>query len=140
MVDRLRRRLLKASAAAAAAAAATRGVFAQQASIEWGRGVEGQRKADLGNGTFLNPILAGDHPDAVEMLIQVDAPVGRYVELAMVGRDDQRRVAWQARGDPEDQIVHFGRREPPGRRVEPVAVPGLVELRMVAVDDFVGTP
>jgi beta-xylosidase len=30
---------------------------------QWGRGVEGQRKADLGNGTFLNPILAGDHPD-----------------------------------------------------------------------------
>ncbi|WP_373989390.1 family 43 glycosylhydrolase [Duganella sp. BuS-21] len=30
---------------------------------KWARGVEGQRKADLGNGTFLNPILAGDHPD-----------------------------------------------------------------------------
>lgn len=29
----------------------------------WAKGVEGQRKADLGNGTFLNPILAGDHPD-----------------------------------------------------------------------------
>jgi len=29
----------------------------------WGRGIEGQRKADLGDGTFLNPILAGDHPD-----------------------------------------------------------------------------
>jgi beta-xylosidase len=29
----------------------------------WARGVEGQRKADLGNGTYLNPILAGDHPD-----------------------------------------------------------------------------
>lgn len=29
----------------------------------WARGVEGQRKADLGNGTFLNPIVAGDHPD-----------------------------------------------------------------------------
>ncbi|WP_165185387.1 family 43 glycosylhydrolase [Caulobacter soli] len=29
----------------------------------WVKGVEGQRKADLGNGTFLNPILAGDHPD-----------------------------------------------------------------------------
>ena len=28
-----------------------------------GRGVEGQRKADLGDGTFLNPIVAGDHPD-----------------------------------------------------------------------------
>src|SRR6185503_17926818 len=27
------------------------------------RGVEGQRKADLGNGTFLNPIVPGDHPD-----------------------------------------------------------------------------
>ncbi|OYW25590.1 MAG: hypothetical protein B7Z44_18515, partial [Caulobacter sp. 12-67-6] len=29
----------------------------------WAKGVEGQRKADLGNGTFLNPILAGDRPD-----------------------------------------------------------------------------
>jgi len=33
------------------------------ASAVWGRGFEGQRKADLGNGTFLNPIMAGDHPD-----------------------------------------------------------------------------
>src|SRR5450830_756830 len=33
------------------------------AEPKWGRGIEGQRKADLGNGTFLNPILAGDHPD-----------------------------------------------------------------------------
>ena len=30
---------------------------------EWARGVEGQRKADLGNGTYLNPIFPGDHPD-----------------------------------------------------------------------------
>ncbi|OYW83173.1 MAG: xylan 1,4-beta-xylosidase, partial [Asticcacaulis sp. 32-58-5] len=29
----------------------------------WAKGVEGQRKADLGNGAFLNPIMAGDHPD-----------------------------------------------------------------------------
>jgi beta-xylosidase len=29
----------------------------------WGRGIEGQRKADLGNGYYLNPIIAGDHPD-----------------------------------------------------------------------------
>lgn len=29
----------------------------------WQRGLEGQRKADLGNGWFLNPIIAGDHPD-----------------------------------------------------------------------------
>lgn len=26
-------------------------------------GIEGQRKADLGNGTYLNPIVAGDRPD-----------------------------------------------------------------------------
>ena len=29
----------------------------------WGRGHEGQRIADRGDGTFLNPIFAGDHPD-----------------------------------------------------------------------------
>jgi xylan 1,4-beta-xylosidase len=29
----------------------------------WGKGIEGQRKADLGDGTYLNPIIAGDHPD-----------------------------------------------------------------------------
>lgn len=33
------------------------------AASAWARGVEGQRKADLGDGTFLNPILAGDRPD-----------------------------------------------------------------------------
>jgi len=29
----------------------------------WTCGCEGQRKADLGHGSFLNPVLAGDHPD-----------------------------------------------------------------------------
>lgn len=29
----------------------------------WARGIENQRKGDLGGGRFLNPILAGDHPD-----------------------------------------------------------------------------
>src|SRR5918995_3641003 len=33
------------------------------ADMQWSRGFEGQRKADLGNGTFLNPVFAGDHPD-----------------------------------------------------------------------------
>lgn len=33
------------------------------APADWPRGVEGQRKADLGNGWFFNPIMAGDHPD-----------------------------------------------------------------------------
>lgn len=31
--------------------------------MRWGTGFEGQRKADLGDGTFLNPIFAGDRPD-----------------------------------------------------------------------------
>lgn len=32
-------------------------------SSKWGKGFEGQRTADLGNGTFLNPIVPGDHAD-----------------------------------------------------------------------------
>lgn len=31
--------------------------------LVWGRGVEGQRVADLGDGTFRNPIMAGDRAD-----------------------------------------------------------------------------
>ncbi|RZF59097.1 xylan 1,4-beta-xylosidase [Sphingomonas populi] len=34
-----------------------------QPLLEWPRGIEGQRKADMGDGRFLNPILAGDYPD-----------------------------------------------------------------------------
>jgi beta-xylosidase len=33
------------------------------ASRCWGRGYDGQRIADRGDGTFLNPVFAGDHPD-----------------------------------------------------------------------------
>jgi beta-xylosidase len=32
-------------------------------AMRWPRGVEGQRRADLGNGRFLNPVMAGDRPD-----------------------------------------------------------------------------
>ncbi len=32
-------------------------------TAQWARGIEGQRRADLGNERFLNPVLAGDHPD-----------------------------------------------------------------------------
>ncbi|MCJ8158903.1 family 43 glycosylhydrolase [Sphingomonas sp. LaA6.9] len=31
--------------------------------MRWAQGFEGQRKADLGNGSFLNPVFAGDRPD-----------------------------------------------------------------------------
>ncbi|PPV06004.1 xylosidase/arabinosidase [Xanthomonas bromi] len=33
------------------------------AAADWKRGIEHQRIADQGDGTFLNPVLAGDHPD-----------------------------------------------------------------------------
>lgn len=32
-------------------------------SLSWAQGFEGPRRADLGNGQYLNPILAGDRPD-----------------------------------------------------------------------------
>lgn len=32
-------------------------------AMHWGKGFEGQRKADLGNGQFLNPVFSGDRPD-----------------------------------------------------------------------------
>jgi xylan 1,4-beta-xylosidase len=32
-------------------------------AVRWRAGIEGQRRADLGDGTYLNPIVAGDHPD-----------------------------------------------------------------------------
>lgn len=34
-----------------------------EAEPGWGRGIEGQRKADLGDGRYLNPVLSGDYPD-----------------------------------------------------------------------------
>jgi len=60
-------RLVHAACLAVLALAAGRVLLAQAprpaVAPPWARGVEGQRKADLGNGTFLNPIMAGDHPD-----------------------------------------------------------------------------
>jgi hypothetical protein len=39
------------------------GFIPDWSTLKWARGVEGQRKADLGDGTFLNPIRSGDRPD-----------------------------------------------------------------------------
>jgi xylan 1,4-beta-xylosidase len=72
MLDITRRNIFKACLAGAAASPLTFIGGTQAAPCtptvaplrpQWARGIEGQRKADLGNGTFLNPILAGDHPD-----------------------------------------------------------------------------
>src|SRR6476469_5814944 len=36
---------------------------AEPAEPRWRRGFDNQRIADLGDGRFLNPLIAGDHPD-----------------------------------------------------------------------------
>ena len=53
-----RRDLLKAGALAPLASA-----LPLSAAPTSRPGIEGQRQPDLGNGRFLNPVLAGDHPD-----------------------------------------------------------------------------
>jgi xylan 1,4-beta-xylosidase len=61
-----RRNLFKglvAGAAATAVPAASATAAAAPTQATWPAGIEGQRRADLGNGTYLNPIIAGDHPD-----------------------------------------------------------------------------
>ena len=37
--------------------------MAGEPAVGWRHGIEGQRLADLGDGRYLNPVLAGDHPD-----------------------------------------------------------------------------
>jgi xylan 1,4-beta-xylosidase len=49
--------------AAALAAPASGTAQTRAPEPRWRPGVEGQRRADLGDGRYLNPILAGDHPD-----------------------------------------------------------------------------
>lgn len=64
-----RRDILKTTLTGAAGLAAFPGFAASSTSTEqrklptWRRGVENQRTADLGDGTFLNPVLAGDYAD-----------------------------------------------------------------------------
>jgi len=45
------------------AGALTAGAALPAIAQSWRRGVDGQRVADLGDGRFLNPVLAGDRPD-----------------------------------------------------------------------------
>lgn len=42
------------------------------ADMRWGRGFEGQRRGDLGDGTYLNPVFAGDHPDPAILRVGED--------------------------------------------------------------------
>lgn len=76
MVSTTRRNLLKTSMLGGAASLQVfagpelkkqhPGAFATECTepeLTWGRGIEGQRIADLGDGYFFNPVIPGDHPD-----------------------------------------------------------------------------
>ncbi|MBE1160486.1 family 43 glycosylhydrolase [Dyella acidiphila] len=66
MTSQSRRNAFKLILAGAAAAPFSLGATAAAEctrSVRWGRGIEGQRKADLGDGRYVNPIVPGDHPD-----------------------------------------------------------------------------
>jgi xylan 1,4-beta-xylosidase len=61
-----RREMLAMALAASAGLPATSALPATasaESRVTWGVGIENQRKADLGDGRYLNPILAGDYPD-----------------------------------------------------------------------------
>ena len=63
-----RRNIFKVFLTGATATPLSRNVLAageckEGKSPRWGKGIEGQRKADLGKGSYLNPIIPGDHPD-----------------------------------------------------------------------------
>lgn len=66
-MSRDRRSLLKLALAGAGAATAPLAGAAPcgrpGSALQPAYGTEGQRKADLGNGLFINPIVPGDHPD-----------------------------------------------------------------------------
>jgi xylan 1,4-beta-xylosidase len=67
MVDTSRRNTFKLLLAGAASAPfslrAATSSLCMPLPMRWGNGIEGQRKADLGDGTYINPIVSGDHPD-----------------------------------------------------------------------------
>jgi len=54
---------LLASASLPLVPAASQAAPAPAPAPGWRRGVEGQRQADQGDGTYRNPVIAGDHPD-----------------------------------------------------------------------------
>ena len=66
MMETDRRNALRAAALASIALATpgkSRELVQPRSGRRWGRGFDNQRKADRGDGTFLNPVLSGDHPD-----------------------------------------------------------------------------
>jgi xylan 1,4-beta-xylosidase len=97
-----RRRLVQSLAAGAALPAAA--TLASRARAEpWTgpAGEDGQRKADLGDGTFLNPIVAGDRPDPTilkdgEVYYMTFTPFDTYPALVIWRSTDM--VNWEPMG------------------------------------------
>jgi xylan 1,4-beta-xylosidase len=55
-------------------------------------GADGQRKADLGNGFYRNPIVSGDHPDPT---ILADGDV-YYMTFSSFDRSYPALVIWRS--------------------------------------------
>jgi xylan 1,4-beta-xylosidase len=100
---RLSRRNIVQSLAAGAAlpgAAAIAG-RAHAQSVSPAAGADGQRKADLGDGTFLNPVVAGDHPDPTilkdgDVYYMTFTPFDTYPALVIWRSTDM--VNWEPMG------------------------------------------
>lgn len=78
------------------------------ASARRGTGPEGQRHPDLGNGKYLNPILAGDHPDPSVLkdgstYYQVSSSFDYYPGLLIWASEDL--VSWRPVGPALTKIV-----------------------------------
>lgn len=63
MADLTRRNTLAALLGGPAVATLAGEASAAPSAPTWTRGPDGQRRADLGDGTYLNPVFPGDHPD-----------------------------------------------------------------------------
>ena len=88
-----------------------------------------------GSGPAARPATADDPGRQRRVGGHVEAAVGRHVELAVVGGDQQRGVRRQpVRPAGRAARPTSGAAVPPGRRVDPGLVPALVQVGVVAVD------
>ena len=71
-MDGLTRRNALKTALAGAAASPLGTAIARSETPRFGSGIEGQRRADLGDGRYRNPIVPGDHPDPTILQDGVD--------------------------------------------------------------------
>jgi xylan 1,4-beta-xylosidase len=101
---------LSATAAAARTEQRQSGSDCARGSTEprWAAGVEGQRRADLGNGFYLNPVLAGDHPDPSilrdgEVYYEVSSSFVYYPGLVIWQSQDL--VSWSPVGPALNEFV-----------------------------------